>query len=43
MAFLVVDDENYDSAIQSGAKAFFTKPIYFSSLRQEFMQIHYLE
>ncbi len=29
------DDENYQNAIQSGAKEFFTKPINFENLRQE--------
>jgi two-component system response regulator (stage 0 sporulation protein F) len=29
------DDENYQNAIQSGAKEFFTKPINFETLRQE--------
>jgi two-component system response regulator (stage 0 sporulation protein F) len=29
------DDENYQNAIQSGAKEFFTKPINFDALRQE--------
>ena len=29
------DDENYQSAIQSGAKEFFTKPINFDTLKQE--------
>jgi len=29
------DDENYQNAIQSGAKEFFTKPINFDTLRQE--------
>lgn len=29
------DDENYQKAINSGAKAFFTKPIDFNSLKEE--------
>jgi CheY-like chemotaxis protein len=29
------DQENYDKAIESGAKAFFTKPIDFNSLKEE--------
>jgi CheY-like chemotaxis protein len=29
------DDDNYQNAIQSGAKEFFTKPINFDNLRQE--------
>ena len=29
------DEENYQKAINSGAKAFFTKPIDFSSLKEE--------
>jgi CheY-like chemotaxis protein len=29
------DDENYNKAIESGAKEFFTKPIDFESLRSE--------
>jgi two-component system response regulator (stage 0 sporulation protein F) len=29
------DDENYQNAIQSGAKEFFTKPVNFDTLRQE--------
>ncbi len=29
------DDDNYQNAIQSGAKEFFTKPINFDTLRQE--------
>ena len=33
------DDENYEKAINSGAKEFFTKPIDFASLREEIQQI----
>ena len=33
------DDDNYDRAINSGAKEFFTKPIDFSSLKMEIEQI----
>jgi CheY-like chemotaxis protein len=33
------DDENYQKAINSGAKEFFTKPINFESLREEVHQI----
>ena len=33
------DDENYQKAINSGAKEFFTKPINFESLRAEVHQI----
>jgi len=33
------DDENYEKAINSGAKEFFTKPIDFSSLKQEVLQM----
>jgi CheY-like chemotaxis protein len=33
------DDDNYNRAINSGAKEFFTKPIDFSSLRMEIEQI----
>lgn len=33
------DDENYEKAISSGAKEFFTKPIDFNSLKQEVHQI----
>ena len=29
------DTENYNKAINSGAKEFFTKPIYFNSLKEE--------
>jgi len=29
------DDENYDRALKSGAKEFFTKPIDFETLKQE--------
>lgn len=29
------DDDNYDKALKSGAKEFFTKPIDFESLKQE--------
>lgn len=32
------DQENYDKAIESGAKAFFTKPIDFNSLKEEISQ-----
>jgi len=32
------DRENYDRAIESGAKAFFTKPIDFNSLKDEINQ-----
>jgi len=35
------DDENYQNAIQSGAKEFFTKPINFDQLRNEIR--NYLE
>lgn len=34
------DDENYQKAIDSGAKKFFTKPINFESLREEVHQIN---
>lgn len=33
------DDENYEKAINSGAKEFFTKPIDFGSLKQEVHQL----
>lgn len=33
------DAENYENAIQSGAKEFFTKPINFDSLKEEIRQI----
>ncbi|WP_228850918.1 response regulator [Aegicerativicinus sediminis] len=33
------DSENYNKAIQSGAKEFFTKPIDFESLRGEIKQL----
>ena len=33
------DDENYDKAISSGAKEFFTKPIDFVTLRDEVHQM----
>jgi CheY-like chemotaxis protein len=33
------DDENYEKAINSGAKEFFTKPINFDSLKQELHQL----
>lgn len=33
------DNENYEKAINSGAKEFFTKPIDFSSLREEIQQL----
>tara|TARA_R110002096_G_scaffold97694_8_gene217700 strand:- start:13269 stop:13658 length:390 start_codon:yes stop_codon:yes gene_type:complete len=33
------DSENYDRAINSGAKEFFTKPIDFNSLKQELHQL----
>ena len=33
------DDDNYDKAISSGAKEFFTKPINFDSLKQELHQL----
>ncbi|WP_053992867.1 response regulator [Mangrovimonas sp. TPBH4] len=33
------DSENFDRAIQSGAKEFFTKPIDFESLRREIHQM----
>ncbi len=33
------DTENYNKAIQSGAKEFFTKPIDFDSLKKEIAQI----
>jgi len=33
------DSENYDKAIQSGAKEFFTKPINFDSLKEEITNI----
>jgi len=33
------DSENYNKAIQSGAKEFFTKPIDFESLRSEIKQL----
>lgn len=33
------DDENYNRAISSGAKAFFTKPIDFGSLKSEILKI----
>lgn len=33
------DQENYDRAMDSGAKAFFTKPIDFDSLKKEVFQL----
>ena len=33
------DDDNYQRAIESGAKEFFTKPIDFNSLKMEMQQI----
>jgi CheY-like chemotaxis protein len=33
------DDDNYEKAINSGAKEFFTKPIDFGSLKQEVQQM----
>jgi len=33
------DRENYDRAMESGAKEFFTKPIDFSSLKDEILKI----
>lgn len=33
------DNENYEKAISSGAKEFFTKPIDFDSLKQELHQL----
>ncbi len=33
------DNENYERAMNSGAKEFFTKPINFDSLREEMYQI----
>lgn len=33
------DQENYDKAMESGAKAFFTKPINFDSLKEEVFQL----
>ncbi|MDR9416770.1 MAG: response regulator [Gracilimonas sp.] len=33
------DQENYDKAMDSGAKAFFTKPIDFNSLKEEVNQL----
>ena len=33
------DDENFEKAINFGAKEFFTKPIDFTSLRQEVQQL----
>lgn len=33
------DDENYEKAINSGAKEFFTKPIDFGTLKQEVQQM----
>ncbi len=33
------DQENYDRAMRSGAKEFFTKPIDFSSLKEEINQV----
>ncbi len=33
------DNENYEKAINSGAKEFFTKPIDFDSLKQELHQL----
>ena len=33
------DDENYQKAVNSGAKEFFTKPIDFESLKQEIQQM----
>jgi CheY-like chemotaxis protein len=32
------DDDNYDRALKSGAKEFFTKPIDFASLKQEMLE-----
>lgn len=33
------DQDNYDKAMESGAKAFFTKPIDFSALKEEINQL----
>jgi CheY-like chemotaxis protein len=33
------DDDNYDRALKSGAKEFFTKPIDFESLKREIAQM----
>lgn len=33
------DQENYDKAMESGAKAFFTKPINFDALKEEVNQL----
>jgi DNA-binding NtrC family response regulator len=33
------DDENYNCAINSGAKEFFTKPIDFGTLKEEVQQM----
>ncbi|TVQ64982.1 MAG: response regulator [Balneolaceae bacterium] len=33
------DQENYDRAMESGAKAFFTKPIDFNSLKDEILKL----
>ncbi len=33
------DQENYDRAMESGAKEFFTKPIDFNSLKEEILKI----
>jgi CheY-like chemotaxis protein len=33
------DQENYDKAMESGAKAFFTKPIDFNMLKEEINQL----
>lgn len=33
------DDENYKTALHSGAKEFFTKPIDFDSLKQEVLEM----
>ncbi len=33
------DDENYNKAIKSGAKEFFTKPIDFNTLKEEIFQM----
>jgi YesN/AraC family two-component response regulator len=33
------DDDNYKKAIDSGAKEFFTKPIDFSTLKQEVQEM----
>ncbi len=35
------DQDNYDRAMESGARAFFTKPIDFNSLKEEILKLIY--